>query len=92
MQHYKTINQAKQHLPEIIDRINACKIMFDCDTIMLKSMERWCVEETVDPTKDHGWWTTLKAYAETLKNQMEYFAEIEYLENIVSKIKLHPEI
>ena len=92
MQHYKTVNEAKQHLPEIIDRINTCKIMFDCDTMILKDMEHWCVEESINESANHGWWTTLKAYAETLKNQMEYFAEMEYLQNIVDKIKLHPEI
>lgn len=66
--------------------------MFDCDTMMLKDMERWCVEETVNESIDHGWWTTLKAYAEVLKNQMDHYAEIEYLQNIVNKIRTHPEI
>ena len=92
MQHYKTINQTKQHLPEILERINTCKIMFDCDTMMLKDMERWCVEESVNESVDHGWWTTLKAYAETVKNQMQCLSEIEYLQDLIEKIQKHPEI
>lgn len=92
MQHYKTINQAKQNLPEIVDRINACKIMFDCSTMMLKDMERWCVEEAVDESADYGWWTTLKAYSETIKNQMQYLSEMEYLQGLIDKIRLHPQI
>ena len=92
MRHYKTLTEAKQHLPEIVDRINDCKIMFDACTMMLSDIQRWCVEETVDPTKDHGRWTTLEAYTETFKNQMSFMAEIEYLQSIVDKIKTHPEI
>lgn len=92
MRHYKTLNEAKQNLPDIIDRINTCKVMFDCSTIILKDMERWCVDETVDPAKNYGWWTSLRAYAETLKNQMQYLSEIEYLEGLIQKISSHPEI
>ena len=92
MRHYKTLNEAKQNLPVIIDRINDCKVMFDCSTMMLKDMERWCIEETINESVDHGWWTTLKAYAETIKQQMQYLSEIEYLQGIVDKLKLHPEI
>lgn len=55
-------------------------------------MQRWCVQETSDPTKDYGWWTTLKAYTETFKNQMHYLSEIEYLQGLVDKIKQHPNI
>ncbi len=91
MRHYKTINEVKQNLPEIIDRINDCKIMFDSATIMLKDMQRWCVDETVNGT-DHGWWTTLKAYAETLKNQMQWYAEIEYLQGLVNKLPRHKDV
>lgn len=85
MRHYKTINEVKQNLPEIIDRINDCKIMFDSATMMLEDMQRWCVDESVG-NNNHGWWTTLKAYAETLKNQMQYLAEIEYLQGLVDKL------
>lgn len=92
MLHYKTINEAKQHLPEIIDRINDCKIFFDCATMLLRDMQRWCVQEAVDPTKDYGWWTSLKAYAETVKNQMAYLSEMEYLQGVVDKIQQHPSI
>lgn len=91
MQHYKTINEAKQNLPEILDRINTCKVMFDCSTMMLKDMEHWCIDETIRQT-DHGWWTTLKAYAETVKNQMMYLAEIEYLDGIIKRIQSRPEL
>ena len=92
MQNYKTLNEAKKNLPEIIDRINACKDMFDCSTMMLKGMEDWCVEESIDETKDYRWWTTIKAYAETVKNQMSYLSEMEYLQGIVEKLKVHPNI
>lgn len=92
MQHYKTLNEVKQNLPEIIDRINTCKIMFDCSTMFMEDMERWCVEETINESVNHGWWTTLKAYSETLKNQMQYLSEMEYLQNLVDKIQLYPNI
>ena len=91
MQHYKTLNQAKQNLPEIIDRINSCKIMFDCSTMMLEDMERWCVEETI-ASVDHGWWTSLSAYAETIKNQMRYLSEMEYLQGLVDKLQKCPQL
>lgn len=86
MKHYKTINEVKQNLPEIIDRINDCKTMFDCATIMLENMQRWCIDECVSPDHDYGWWTSLSAYAETVKNQMNYLAEIEYLQGLVDKL------
>lgn len=85
MKHYKTINEVKQNLPEIIDRINACKIYFDCSTMMLKMMQDLCVEETTKDV-DYGWWTTMEAYAETLRNQMDYLAEIEYLQGLVKRL------
>ena len=92
MQHYKTLNEVKQNLPDIIDRINDLKLFFDIATLTLKDMERWCVEETIDESVDYGWWTTLGAYAETVKNQMRYLSEIEYLQGLVEKIQLHPQI
>ena len=92
MQHYKTLTEAKKNLPEIVDRINTCKIYFDVATMMLEDMQRWCVQETVDESVDHGCWTTLSMYAETVKNQMSYYAEIEYLDSIVKKIQQHPEL
>ena len=85
MRHYRTINEVKQNLPEIVDRINDCKVMFDSATLMLRDMQRWCVEESVSGV-DHGWWTTLGAYAETVRNQMDYLAEIEYLQGLVEKL------
>lgn len=86
MKHYKTISEVKQSLPEILDRIDTCKIYFDSATMMLEDMQRWCVEEISDTKKDYGWWTTLKAYAETLRNQMDYLAEIEYLTGLVNRL------
>ena len=88
MRHYKTINEVKQNLPEITDRINDCKIMFDSATIILEDIQRWCVDKTINNT-DHGWWTTLEAYAETIRNQMNYLAEIEYLQGLVDKLPRH---
>lgn len=86
MKHYATINEVKQNLPKIIDRINDCKIMFDCATIMLENMQRWCVDECIHSGHDYGWWTSLGAYAETVKNQMNYLAEIEYLQGLLKKL------
>lgn len=92
MKHYKTLNEVKQNLPEIVDRINTCKTRFNSCTVILRKIQQWCVEEAVDATKNYGWWTTLNAYAKYVKAQMEYFSEIEYLQGLVEKIKLHPEI
>lgn len=86
MKHYRTITEVKQNLPEIIDRISDCKTMFDSATIMLSDIQRWCVEETISPNINHGWWTTLGAYTETLRNQMEYLAEMEYLQGLLNKL------
>lgn len=86
MKHYKTISEVKQNLPEILDRINTCKRQFDSCTILLAKIQRWCVEESVDPTKDYGWWTTLSAYAKFVKIQMQYFAELEYLNDLLERL------
>lgn len=86
MKQYKTVNEVKEHLPEILDRINACKLFFDCGTIMLEEMQNMCVRELTDPNYDGGWWTTTKAYAETLRNQTEWFAEIEYLTRLIKRL------
>jgi hypothetical protein len=59
--------------------------MFDSATLMLRSMQEWCVDETVN-NKDHSYWTTFNAYAETLRNQMDYLAEIEYLQGLINKL------
>lgn len=92
MKPYTTINQVKQNLPEIIDRISTCKKRFDSCTILLEKIQNWCVEEAVDSTKDYGWWTTLNAYAKYLKIQMEAYAEMEYLKGLVGKIQQYPNL
>lgn len=86
MKHYKTINEVKRHLPEIVDRINDLKKFFDIATIQLEQMQRWCVDECVRPDCHYGWWTTLGAYTETYKNQMRYLAEIEYLDGLLKRL------
>lgn len=91
MKRYKTINEVKQDLPNIIERINDCKIMFDCSTIILEGMQRMCVDECTTPDGNHGWWTTIGAYAETVRNQMDYLAEIEYLQGLVNKLPRYKE-
>lgn len=73
----KTISELKERLPEVIERINDLKIYFDTATMMLKDMQQRCVD------MDDEYW--LKAYAETLKNQMDYYAEMEYLQGLVNK-------
>lgn len=86
MKHYATVNEVKRDLPNILQRINDCKTMFDCATIMLENMQAWGIDESIHPDHDYGWWTTLKAYAETVKNQMQYLAEIEYLQGLLVKL------
>ena len=73
----KTISELKERLPEVVDRINTLKIYFDTATMMLKDMQQRCVD-----MDDEHW---LKAYAETLKNQMDYYAEMEYLQGLIKK-------
>lgn len=86
MKCYATVNEVKKNLPEILERINDLKIYYDIATLMLKQIQDWCVEETVDPTKDYGWWTTLEAYTETYQNQMNYMAEMKYLQGLLKKL------
>lgn len=86
MKRYKTVNEVKQNLPEILDRISTCKRQFNSCTMILAKIRCWCVEETVDPTKDYGWWTTLSAYAKFVKIQMQYFAELEYLNDLLDRL------
>ena len=86
MKHYKTVNEVKKNLPEILDRINTCKTYFDCATIMLEGMQHMCVEELVRPEYSGGWWTSIQAYAETFRNQMQYMSEIEYLTGLVNRL------
>lgn len=75
----KTVSELKERLPEVIDRINTLKLYFDIATMMLKDIQRWTVDGA------DGYWGSIKAYAETLKNQMEYYAEIEYLQGLIDK-------
>ena len=91
MKHYKTVNEVKQNLPEILERINDLKIYFDLATMMLKGMEKWCVEESTNESVNHGWWTTLKAYSETVKNQIQYLSEIEYLTGLLNRLPQYRE-
>lgn len=86
MKSYVTINEVKHNLPNIIERINDLKLFFDIATMELEQMQAWCVDECVYPDHDYGYWTTLKAYAETYKNQMNYLAEIEYLQGLLRKL------
>lgn len=73
----KTISELKQRLPEVIERINNLKLYFNIATMLLKDMQQRCVD------MDDEYW--LKAYAETLKNQMDYYAEMEYLQGLINK-------
>lgn len=86
MKHYKTINEVKRDMPNIVDRINDLKLFFDIATMQLEQMEKWGLNEFIYPDRNYGWWTTLKAYAETYKNQMRYLAEIEYLDGLLKRI------
>lgn len=86
MKHYVTVNEVKRNLPNIIDRINDLKLFFDIATMELELMQDWCVDECVHPEHNYGWWTTLEAYAETFKNQMNYLVEIEYLQGLLKKL------
>lgn len=86
MKSYATINEVKHNLPNIIERINDLKLFFDIATMELEQMQAWCVDECIYPDHDYGYWTTLKAYAETYKNQMNYLAEIEYLQGLLRKL------
>lgn len=86
MKHYKTVNEVKEHLPEILERINDLKIYFDIATMMLEDMQNWCVDECIHPEHDYGWWTTAKAYSETLLNQVSYLTEIEYLTGLLKRL------
>lgn len=88
MKRYKTITEVKKNLPEILDRIDFCKRQFDSCTRLLEKIQDWCVEETFDSTKNHGWFATLSAYSHFVKAQMEFYAEIEYLKRL---LKLLPE-
>lgn len=86
MKRYTTVNEVKQNLPEILDRINTCKIYFDCATIMLEGMQEQTLYGLTHPNFNGGWWTTIEAYAETFRNQMDYLAEIEYLSGLLKRL------
>ena len=73
----KTISELKERLPEVIERINDLKIYFDTATMMLQDMQQHYVD-----TDDERW---IKGYAELLRNQTEYYTEIEYLQGLVKK-------
>ena len=75
----KTISELKQRLPEVIDRINTLKLFFNIATMLLEDMQRQSMQGT------KSYWSSLKAYSETLKNQMDYYAEMEYLQGLVNK-------
>lgn len=87
MKYYTTINEVKKNLPEIIDRIDFCKRQFNACTRILEKIQNWCVEETIDSTKDYGWWTNLTTYAHYVKIQMEFYAEAEYLQGLVNRLQ-----
>ena len=91
MQRYKTLTEVKKNLPEILDRIDFCKRQFNSCTRILEKIQNWCVEETVDPTKNYGWWTTLSAYSHFVKQQMEFYAEMEYLQDLVNRLPKYKE-
>lgn len=75
----KTISELKQRLPEVIERINNLKLYFNIATMLLEDMQRQSMQGT------QSYWSSLKAYSETLKNQMDYYAEMEYLQSLVNK-------
>ena len=75
----KTISELKERLPEVVDRINTLKIYFDTATMMLQDIQGWTIDGK------GGYLGSLKAYAETLKNQMDYYAEMEYLQGLINK-------
>lgn len=91
MQRYNTLNQVKQNLPEIMERIRFLKLTYEVNEMMLRWMEECRLEDFWDNT-NHGWWSSLKPYAALVKEQMKNYAEIDYLQDIVNKIKARPEI
>lgn len=92
MKTYKTLNQVKQNLPEIIEEITACKNRFNSCTILLEKIQRMCVEEATNESVDYGWWTTPSAYSKFLKAQLNAYAQAEYLQGLVDKLKEYPNL
>lgn len=92
MRRYKTTSEAKQNLPEILERINTCKELYHCCNIMLEDIEKCCMEEDDDPEQktDYGMWTSMNTYSMILRNQARYMEEIAYLHLILDWVKHHP--
>jgi len=82
----RTVTELKQRLPEVLDRIDHCKLMYNVYTKLLQRMREYCIKECVDETIDFGWFTTKGAYMEVLRNRFDKDAEAKHLQGLVDKL------
>ena len=86
MQIYKTIRELKQALPEVLARIQHCRLLADAELCIMESSIYMATEELTSDI-DYGWESSHKAIQESCRNHMKYLTEAEYLQELVDKLK-----
>lgn len=86
MKTYK-INEVKQHLPEILGRIQLCKELADAHLCLYQGIINECVRESVNPELFGGRHTTQESVRETYRNYQLAVFEMKYLQHLVDGLK-----
>lgn len=87
---FRTLRELKRHLPEVLERIKACRLYAEAErALMYAGLDR-----SVDWTHpdEYVWYETEGAIRESYKNSMLYDMEADWLQSQVDKLKGAPEI
>lgn len=85
---YKTITEAKEHLPEILDRIDLVRKLAEMELGFYQCSIAFCLlETTLEICPNFGSLTDKKEMLKTYENYNKYTEEIEYLYKVLDLIK-----
>ena len=86
MREYKSLAEAKKHLPEILDRLKLCRRLYRSCGLLLQDIEKCCLEEMEDRSVNYGAWSSMETYEMIARNQMRYLSEILYLDALKESV------
>lgn len=88
---FKTLQELKQKLPEVLHEIKTLRLLADAERVMLDAQIQSACRCLVGYT-EWSWFESDEAIKETFANKMLHEMRAEWLQSQVDKLKTHPEL
>lgn len=86
---FKTLQELKQHLPEVLARIKTCRKYAEVERFLMHEGMRERVNWLSSP-RVSSWYETDAALSEAYRNSMLYDMEADWLQSQVDRLKERP--